>query len=376
MANITVNNLVDLQGTPVEGQRVIQIAPGVWLPIGLGGTFAPASSSDSSFQLLSIEAGYIDENGNFQPLSFEGTLASNSGSAVEGLQHKIFNTGHEEPDYPSSGDTATDFYKCSYVNSDSWGGYKAVLTDGFYRFESTLTSNLTYSVVTPEVGKVYADGALVRAFLYDGIPSDGLVFYAPLSTSANAAETGQSLIYAGNYSFSTYQGIQAMNLQGGCVSVSTVAQSGLDNGFALSMWICNADWTDTSIVAGMGSWDDSSQQQWWGLQSYNGASSFCYRPGINVGSRTNLEADTWYHVVYQISNGFAKAWVNGAEDLNAALEFSAVECSGKPLYLGSLYGNPSSYPLNGYIAALRLYNRVLSSAEITALSREFTPTQS
>jgi len=40
--------------------------------VGLGGKFPPvAASSDST--LLALEAGYIDENGNFQPLSFNGT---------------------------------------------------------------------------------------------------------------------------------------------------------------------------------------------------------------------------------------------------------------------------------------------------------------
>jgi len=88
--NITVDNFVTPRTTPVSGQRVIKVAPGIWVPVGFGGDYTP-SASDSS--LLSIEAGYINSNGNFQPLAFEGTEASDSGSAVEGLSHMIFNTG-------------------------------------------------------------------------------------------------------------------------------------------------------------------------------------------------------------------------------------------------------------------------------------------
>ena len=72
--------------------------------------------------------------------------------------------------------------------STTWRGRKAVLNNGIYSFQSNSTSGLTYSSVTPVVGKIYADGALVTiASLYMGIPTEGLVFYAPLASSAAAA---------------------------------------------------------------------------------------------------------------------------------------------------------------------------------------------
>lgn len=103
---ITIDNLKSASVVPVEGQRVIEIAPGKWIPVGFGGDYIPSSASDSS--LLSIEAGYIDDNGNFQPLTFNGTEASDSGSSVEGLSHAIFNTGKPQPAYPSGGGGSMD----------------------------------------------------------------------------------------------------------------------------------------------------------------------------------------------------------------------------------------------------------------------------
>lgn len=61
------------------------------------------------------------------------------------------------------------FYKCSSVDSATWSGYKAVLTDGVYSFEKTVTEGLSYGTAfTPEVGKVYNGDATVRCSLYTG----------------------------------------------------------------------------------------------------------------------------------------------------------------------------------------------------------------
>ena len=95
MKPITTDNLTILQQDPKPGQRVLMIAPGVWLPVGISG----GSSQGSDSSLLSLQAGYIDDNGNFQPLTFNGTDASDSGSAVEGLIQSIFNTGKPQPQY-------------------------------------------------------------------------------------------------------------------------------------------------------------------------------------------------------------------------------------------------------------------------------------
>ena len=75
-----------------------------------------------------------------QPLSFDGTVPSDSG-ALESLSDSsllIFETAHEEPDYGgASPGSSMDFYKCTYVSSDSsmtWSGRKAVLNNGIYSF--------------------------------------------------------------------------------------------------------------------------------------------------------------------------------------------------------------------------------------------------
>lgn len=212
------------------------------------------------------EFGYIDEQGNFQPLDLSGDTPADTGEA-KAVSLKMFNTGVEAPQAPST--SSMDFYKCAavheaqaggvcyiisgcptsevngtylpteyttedwegstqpvysngtyyyyynpsdlmwcigvdynnvgvwmyYIENDScyipdgdivsgmnctestvatssatWDGYKAVLSNGSYSFEETLTTGLTYSVVTPTVDGIYSADALVEVkTLYEGI---------------------------------------------------------------------------------------------------------------------------------------------------------------------------------------------------------------
>lgn len=61
-----------------------------------------------------------------------------------------------------------DFYQCVFCADGVWSGYKAVLKDGKYSFQTTLTEGLKYTSVKPEVGKIYTVDALAQiAYLYD-----------------------------------------------------------------------------------------------------------------------------------------------------------------------------------------------------------------
>ena len=282
---------------------------------------------------------YKDSSGNF------GTLSGGGGSGE------------------------TDFYKCATVSSSpkTWTGYKATFADGVWSFAGTATSGLTYSSgsFTPVVGSTYNDGCTVNANLYIGaVPTSGLVFYAPLSRNASAAETGQQLTYTGTVQFATYNGIPAAHLDHAGITSGIVAASGLGN-WTISFWVTNENWNYVSIIAHFGVWNSSVV----GVQTNNGFPQLYYQP-VGGGSNSNRQNNTWYHVVYQQAGGVVKAWVNGVEDLSA--NHSSQDCSNQPFYMGSITGD-GSFPLYGYLAAARIYNRALNADEITALANEFTP---
>ena len=182
--NLTESNLIPLTTAPNPGQRVIQIAPNVWLPVGLQGSF-----SNSSSAVAELQAGVlVDDNGvlKVQPLHFEGTQAHFSDSLQQG-QLKIFNTSMSEPAYGGSSGSM-DFYKCSYVDTanNTWTGYKAVQdpVTGVYSFESDSTGGLTYISTVPVVNSVYSSDTLVKvSYLYDGgVP--GILARYPLVSDA------------------------------------------------------------------------------------------------------------------------------------------------------------------------------------------------
>ena len=278
----------------------------------------------------------------------------------------------------SSGGGGGTFYKCASVDTASltWTGYKAVLSEGVYIFEDIATAGLTYGTAyTPIVGSIYNHNATVMVSkLWSGppvIPTDGLVFYAPLSERSTTADTGQSLAYDGDITFSTYKGIAAAHFDYACITTGTIASSGLDDGFTLSLFFSNDNFRNNSVMAHMGEWDGSGGD-WWGVQSDNGNARIFYQDHIASGSQTQLENNKWYHIVYQQNGGMAKAWINNVQDLSQGIYYDATSCSGKPLYIANIMGDTSWSPFFGYIAEVRLYNRALSEEEREALFSDFT----
>ena len=107
---------------------------------------------------------YKDSSGNF------GTIAGNDSSGSSG----------------SSG-SGSAVYKCAFVDTTAktWTGYKALLTDGVYTFEETLTTGLTYGTAyTPAAGNIYdAEATLEVKRVWEGMGKP-LTFTALLDGSS------------------------------------------------------------------------------------------------------------------------------------------------------------------------------------------------
>ena len=258
-----------------------------------------------------------------------------------------------------------DFYKCATVDTvhHTWTGYKAILSVSGYSFESTVTSGLTYgSGFTPEVGKVYNDGALIRAELWDAIPTDGLVLYVPLSSSSAAAETGQLLDFGGSgFSYSTVNGIPCCNFSGaGYVDVDLGGTDGMPTGnLSISYWVkfTGSEWGIIYTQPGLNTGVDSTSL------------SFGNYTAWGVGATTNTA--NWHHFAVTRENDTIKVYLDGtlANSDTQSLNVSAYLCR-----LGAHNDYSDAYPFVGYLAGLRVYSRALTAAEITALAGEFTPT--
>lgn len=158
MGNLTEANLIPLTTELKTGQRCIRIGNSI-IPVGVGGVLPAVSDSGSAVVTEDIILGVVDANGKFQPFSFDGTEASNSGSAVEVTSYKSWNSTLPAPEpAPTS---SMDFYKCTYVNSNSWGGKKAVFNGTYYEFQSDSTQGLVSLGYFPKVGNIYNSKAEV-----------------------------------------------------------------------------------------------------------------------------------------------------------------------------------------------------------------------
>ena len=271
----------------------------------------------------------------------------------------------------------TDFYKCATITSggSTWTGYLAVFSGGSFSYNSAVTSGLSYGLgFTPEVGYVYTDGALVKASLYEGFPVSGMVFYAPLSSAAANAETGQELSLTGSLTYETYKGVPSALFDGQSYITITdlvrINSCNTNNAISISFWMCgngNYSYYDGIFTAQNGS--APTNWQWAAFYQGNGST---FNLILNGGSDVDysIASDTWYHFCMVGGNGTWKFYVNGTQ--NATGTCNAIQSISNAVMIGRWNSTYGKY--QGRLAGLRLYNRELTQSEVADLAAEFIPT--
>ena len=277
-------------------------------------------------------------------------------------------------DLPSG---SMNFYKCASVSSGTWTGYLASIdpVTGIWSFAETATSGLTFDRLTPVVGSVYDEGCSFQVTKYKtGLPEDGLIFYLALADEiGNKDDTGTYTLnkISTAYSFTTRNGIPCAQLN----SVSRVLGPDLisvlpnssSTKFAISFWAASASDSEWSALGGF---------------QYSTGNSSYFRPGFAVKQETVFYFDTsskrslissdntvMAHYLIMYDGSSLNYYRNGQKllEIPTSTPFGN-ESSIYPGFLGESGG--------GYMASFRLYNRVLTSEEISALANEFTPTAS
>lgn len=141
--------LIFAQSDSNSGLRLVyKNSQGNFIEIGGGG-------GDS----VDVTLGVVDSNGKFQPLKFNGTDASESGSPQTVQNYKTWNSTYPVP--TPAPVSSMNFYKCSSVDTSNstWSGKLATISDstGIWYFSSDSVSGLTYDGYhVPIVGRVYA----------------------------------------------------------------------------------------------------------------------------------------------------------------------------------------------------------------------------
>ncbi|MCK4342406.1 MAG: LamG domain-containing protein [Phycisphaerae bacterium] len=216
-------------------------------------------------------------------------------------------------------------------------------------------------------------------------PNDGLVGY----WSFDEGEGGTAHDYSGNENDGTIHGTtwtsgisgSALELNGidGHVYVPDSDSLNLHGSqpFTLAAWIhkTGPDSCPYSYpVIKSTSWQDGrSTVSRYGLCEYNSGdlrfmiskvgqpfNHLTYSYGDNLIGR-------WLHLVGAWDGAVMRLYVNGAEVANKVYVGELGDTTGRPLAIGGVYTNKLYFPFNGIIDEVRVYDRALSTHEVTDL---------
>ncbi len=90
---------------------------------------------------------------------------------------------------------------------------------------------------------------------------------------------------------------------------------------------------------------------------------------VNITGTTTFAINTWYHVVGVYDGSFTRLYVNGASDATAVAASGSLGTANRQFYIGCGSNNPNGQRnyFDGSIDDVRVYNRALTSGEVTTL---------
>ncbi len=256
----------------------------------------------------------------------------------------------------------------------TWDGYKAVLADGVYSFESDVTTGLTYgSAYKPIADKLYSpDASLCFQGIKMAIPDDPLI-YLSLSGEANTAETGQALTYPGElkkYTFSEIiDGIPCITFSGSNGVV--VAQSlPLDGDFTISSWSRANSYSGVASIWKIGT--ETKNEMRLGTRDNGNLIIETYSSDGQRSEISNVGKQfSWFHIVVKKQSNIVSAYLDGY--FVGAVEWNITLIDDGTCHVGYPHGSSGLGASTRSQAAFRFYARALSDDEIFALANEFVP---
>lgn len=226
---------------------------------------------------------------------------------------------------------------------------------------------------------------LLRTGLSTGpsIATSGLVFYidAARTTSYSGGSSwndisGSGLNLTAGGSFPTFTGGNAFSFNGTShyiQNATTGSPINITNNLTIEAWINMAAWQDygSIIVVGTGSgeqWSLNSQNsQRSGAGTANGLSFGSNWPGTwyMVSPTAAVSINNWYCIHLTYASNAVTWYINGSYNSSMGLGVNPLTAvSGSYVTLGANIPGGIEY-FNGKIGNVKVYNRVLSSGEIT-----------
>jgi len=155
------------------------------------------------------------------------------------------------------------------------------------------------------------------------------------------------------------------------VSLGSGAPLNIDNNFTIAAWIKVPTGAPTTGMA-VAAWGEDSVGKRRSMIVWNGGSGpnklYWSGYGANVAGTTNIADGQWHHAVITLSSSdLATVYLDSVSENSGSVSLAAYTYSGS--YIGDtpLVGDAISEYFNGTIDDVRIYNRVLSTSEISEL---------
>jgi hypothetical protein len=196
--------------------------------------------------------------------------------------------------------------------------------------------------------------------------STGLIIYLPFDSSYTDLVGTTSFSQTGSISYVTGLFSQAVSMTNGSwpsAPTNYVSSSyALPSTFTISLWFQTPSLTTNSAIIYT---NLNPAYVYGGISIYfAGANLYCaYSSVVNNGSATAISVNTWYHILITYNTGSTTLYVNGTQ---RGSTISGTN-SKNGLTIGGGADSGGSYPFSGLVDDLRVYNRVLTSGEISSI---------
>jgi hypothetical protein len=221
---------------------------------------------------------------------------------------------------------------------------------------------------------------------------NGLVAYYSFNGNANdrSSNGNNGVIHGAKNNFVTDRfgnAASACSFNGSTYIEIPGNQFNFNNNMSVAFWINPSASPDAwNVLFDKHFTSGSQHQKGWFIQQNTEPGRYAYvfihsPGGIGATSSTNLIADTWNHVVFTKGDSRLSVYVNGQKtwsDLAASKVI--IQTDLQPLVIGAVnigQSNPASnlnYFFKGVLDEIFIYNRTLSSTEVTRLYAFETPT--
>jgi hypothetical protein len=199
-------------------------------------------------------------------------------------------------------------------------------------------------------------------------------------TSGNRVDfkNGNDLAVEGTNAYTTGIVSNAFSFNGAsCLKISDASQTGLDptGDFSFSFWFKKISDTIPANASSIFGKDAVSNRSYWCYVNDGNPHgiNFALNDTSTVSSAVNLAQGTWYHAVFTydyVASGTSvgKCYINGSQSGSTNSTMVGPEDDlAADFQVGARQYTTSRLFLTGYVDELGFWNKVLSTAEITAL---------